>query len=380
MLVEKPAVLFRARKSRISVYMLPLMTLLALAMVGYTLYGIGNGDHTPEPAYGKGYEDPPQLDAYLRFIPPDVVSTWKAREFLVVMGIPSVDVDGRQRRRDLQRETCWQYNGVARQRNNFTGELLPLYLLAPHQSNGYEISESLWKEATKSHDVVILPTSDVRPSTRRRIGEGGSWGFQSEVVMSRKTYLWLQFALHMFPNASYIVKGDDDMFMHVPQYLADLRVMPRRGLYMGRMYRASLLWTTDDIVFAAGYCTTLSKDAAQAVVSYKPLAALLSKPYSIWHMMQYSSMSVMHEDIMVGRVLREKVKFEDLITVDMRSCKFHESGRRGIFTTVTQKSVVVHHIREEDYQRLWEWFDDNGRSHVPSQLHWFSETNAIVVC
>nr|CCC89244.1 unnamed protein product [Trypanosoma congolense IL3000] len=31
--------------------------------------------------------------AYFRFIPPDVVRTWKAREYLVVMGIPSIDID-----------------------------------------------------------------------------------------------------------------------------------------------------------------------------------------------------------------------------------------------------------------------------------------------
>ncbi|CCD15354.1 unnamed protein product [Trypanosoma congolense IL3000] len=319
-------------------------------------------------------------DTYLRLIPPDVVSTWRAREYLVVMGIPSVDVEGRQRRRDLQRETCWQYNGVARQRNNFTGELLPLYLLAVHQDNGYDISGLLRKEATKSHDVVILPTSDVRPTTRKRMGEGGSWGPEAQVVMSRKTYLWLQFALHMFPNAPYLVKGDDDMFMRVPQYLADLRVMPWRGLYMGRMYRASLLWTTDDIVFATGACFTLSNDVAQAFVSYKPLAALLSKTYSIWRIMQYFSMSANHEDIMVGRVLQEKLKLEGLITVNVGRCRFHGSRMRGLFTIVTQKSVVVHRIQEEDYQRLWKWFEEHGLPHVPSQIYWFSETQAALVC
>ncbi|CCD17233.1 unnamed protein product [Trypanosoma congolense IL3000] len=339
----------------------------------------GTSGCQPNTATEKDSLTPINYDTYLRFIPPDVVSTWKAREFLVVMGIPSVDIDARQRRRDLQRETCWQYNGVARQRNNFTGELLPLYLLAPHQSNGYEISESLWKEATKSHDVVILPTSDVRPSTRRRIGEGGSWGFQSEVVMSRKTYLWLQFALHMFPNASYIVKGDDDMFMHVPQYLADLRVMPRRGLYMGRMYRASLLWTTDDIVFAAGYCTTLSKDAAQAVVSYKPLAALLSKPYSIWHMMQYSSMSVMHEDIMVGRVLREKIKLDNLITIDVGRCRFHDvPNKTKVY--LTNNSVVLHHIGELHYFKLLRHFPTNATPPAPSPIRWVNGYTAILPC
>ncbi|CCD15399.1 unnamed protein product [Trypanosoma congolense IL3000] len=379
MLVEKPAVLFRARKSRISVYMLPLMTLLALAMVGYTLYGIGNGDHTPEPAYGKGYEDPPQLDAYLRFIPPDVVSTWKAREFLVVMGIPSVDVDGRQRRRDLQRETCWQYNGVARQRNNFTGELLPLYLLAPHQSNGYEISESLWKEATKSHDVVILPTSDVRPSTRKRIGEGGSWGLAAEIVMSRKTYLWLQFALHMFPNASYIVKGDDDMFMHVPQYLADLRVMPRRGLYMGRLNTYTRFWRSGALRYTLGYCTTLSKDVAQAVVSYEPLKRLVRTPYTTSKFFQFLDLAMFYEDVMVGRVLREKIKLDNLITIDVGRCRFHDvPNKTKVY--LTNNSVVLHHIGELHYFKLLRHFPTNATPPAPSPIRWVNGYTAILPC
>ncbi|CCD17039.1 unnamed protein product [Trypanosoma congolense IL3000] len=334
----------------------------------------------PNTAIGKDSLTPINYDTYFRFIPPDVVRTWKAREFLVVMGIPSIDIDARQRRRHLQRETCWQYDEVARQRNNFTGELLPLYLLAPHQDNGYEISGSLWKEATKSHDVILLPTCDVRPTTRKRMGENGTWGLEPEVVMSRKTYLWFQFALHMFPNAPYLVKGDDDMFMRVPQYLADLRVMPWRGLYMGRMFRARFLWKHDDIFFATGACFTLSNDVAQAFVSYKPLAALLSKPYSIWRIMQYFSMSANHEDIMVGRVLQEKLKLEGLITVNVGRCRFHGSRMRGLFTIVTQKSVVVHRIQEEDYQRLWKWFDDHQKSQVPTQLHWFSKTSAMLVC
>ncbi|CCD13064.1 unnamed protein product, partial [Trypanosoma congolense IL3000] len=149
----------------------------------------------PNTATGKDSLTPINYDTYFRFIPPDVVRTWKAREFLVVMGIPSIDIDARRRLHALQRATCWQYNEVARQRNSFTGEFLPLYLLAPHQDNGYEISESLWKEAAKSHDVIVLPTCDVRPTTRKRMGEGGSWGLEPELVMSRKTYLWFQFAL-----------------------------------------------------------------------------------------------------------------------------------------------------------------------------------------
>ncbi|CCD16618.1 unnamed protein product [Trypanosoma congolense IL3000] len=212
------------------------------------------------------------------------------------------------------------------------------------------------------------------------MGEGGSWGLEPEVVMSRKTYLWFQFALHMFPNAPYLVKGDDDMFMRVPQYLADLRVMPRQGLYMGLIYRPLFPWKPHHFVFATGVCFVLSKDAAQAFVSYKPLAALLSKPYSIWRIMQYFSVSARHEDVMVGHVLIRKIKFKGLITVNVGRCRLHGPGSNGLFPVVTPKSVVVFHIQEEDYQRLWKWFEDHGLPPAPSQLHWFTQTRAALVC
>ncbi|RNC35745.1 UDP-Gal or UDP-GlcNAc-dependent glycosyltransferase, partial [Trypanosoma cruzi] len=35
----------------------------------------------------------------LRYVPRDVVDTWKKRDFLIVLGIPAVDVEARQRRR-----------------------------------------------------------------------------------------------------------------------------------------------------------------------------------------------------------------------------------------------------------------------------------------
>ncbi|CCD14581.1 unnamed protein product [Trypanosoma congolense IL3000] len=170
------------------------------------------------------------------------------------------------------------------------------------------------------------------------------------------------------------------MFMHVPQYLTDLRVMPRQGLYMGLIYSPFFFWTVDAIVFATGACFTLSKDAAQALVSYKPLAALLSQLYSIWRIMQYLSVSAHHEDVKVGHVLIRKIKFKGLTTVNVGKCKLHGPGTDGLFTVVTPKSVVVFHIREEDYQRLWKWFEDHGAPPAPSELHWFSKTSAALVC
>ncbi|CBH13799.1 UDP-Gal or UDP-GlcNAc-dependent glycosyltransferase, putative [Trypanosoma brucei gambiense DAL972] len=183
----------------------------------------------------------------------------------------------------------------------------------------------------------MLPTNDVCSFSRRKIGEGGSWGVESELVMSRKTFLWLQFAVTAFPNVSYIVKGDDDVFVRVPQYLADLRVMPRNGLYMGRVYGATFFWRSGGIPFAAGYFTTFSRDVAEAVASYRPLERLLKAPYSIWRMRQYLSMSVLHEDVMTALVLQDKIRYKGLIIVDAAPCHFHNAGKGDVaqhFTSV----------------------------------------------
>ncbi|ORC86779.1 putative UDP-Gal or UDP-GlcNAc-dependent glycosyltransferase, partial [Trypanosoma theileri] len=60
----------------------------------------------------------------LRYIPHRTLETWRERDYLIVFGIPSVDINSRRRRRDLQRTTCWQFPGVARRANNFTGDML----------------------------------------------------------------------------------------------------------------------------------------------------------------------------------------------------------------------------------------------------------------
>ncbi|RNF11027.1 UDP-Gal or UDP-GlcNAc-dependent glycosyltransferase, partial [Trypanosoma rangeli] len=86
-------------------------------------------------------------DEALRHVPRSVVETWKERKFLIVLGIPSVDIEARRRRRNLQRSTCWRFPDVATRANEFRGAMLVLYLLARHSSNGYNYSAALQAEA-----------------------------------------------------------------------------------------------------------------------------------------------------------------------------------------------------------------------------------------
>ncbi|CBH13797.1 UDP-Gal or UDP-GlcNAc-dependent glycosyltransferase, putative [Trypanosoma brucei gambiense DAL972] len=364
------------RKPRASVLVLTTTFTMALIIIMWDIYHISEVHSNSSYDLLGTFEN----DYYLTLTPPSAVSIWKEREFLVIVGIPSVDRDEWQKRRNLQRRTCWQYAGVATLENNFTGELLPLYLLAPHQLNGYEISESLRDEASRTNDVVMLPTNDVCSFSRRKIGEGGSWGVESELVMSRKTFLWLQFAVTAFPNVSYIVKGDDDVFVRVPQYLADLRVMPRNGLYMGRVYGATFFWRSGGIPFAAGYFTTFSRDVAEAVASYRPLERLLKAPYSIWRMRQYLSMSVLHEDVMTALVLQDKIRYKGLIIANAAGCHFHNKAKEDIREAVSNRSVVVHHIREEDYEVLMDHFSNISERPQPYGVRWLRNDRAMVLC
>ncbi|ORC84482.1 putative UDP-Gal or UDP-GlcNAc-dependent glycosyltransferase, partial [Trypanosoma theileri] len=52
--------------------------------------------------------DATMMNESLRYIPHSTIETWRERDYLIVFGIPSVDIDSRRRRRDLQRTTCWQ--------------------------------------------------------------------------------------------------------------------------------------------------------------------------------------------------------------------------------------------------------------------------------
>ncbi|KAF8285097.1 hypothetical protein TcBrA4_0032890 [Trypanosoma cruzi] len=86
-------------------------------------------------------------DAALAHTPRRVVDTWSRQEYLIVLGILSVDYEARRTRRNLQRSTCWQFPGVATRANEFTGAMLVLCVLGRYPSHGYGYSAALLEEA-----------------------------------------------------------------------------------------------------------------------------------------------------------------------------------------------------------------------------------------
>ncbi|KEG05787.1 UDP-Gal or UDP-GlcNAc-dependent glycosyltransferase, partial [Trypanosoma grayi] len=132
-------------------------------------------------------------DESLRYIPPTVVRAWEASDFLIALGIPSVDMNARRRRRDLQRSTLWTFPGVATRANNFSGAMLVLYVFGRHPSHNFTYSLALQQEAAEWHDVIALPMNEGRPSTNKTIG-GGKWGNEAEIGLSRKVFRWFDMA------------------------------------------------------------------------------------------------------------------------------------------------------------------------------------------
>ncbi|KEG07863.1 UDP-Gal or UDP-GlcNAc-dependent glycosyltransferase [Trypanosoma grayi] len=296
----------------------------------------------------------------LQYVPRSVVRTWGERDFLIALGIPSVDMNVRRRRRDLQRSTLWTFPGVATRANNFTGAMLVLYVLARHPSHNFTYSAALLKEAAEWHDVIALPMNEGRPSTKKTIGGGGYWGMEAEIGLSRKVFLWFELAVRLFPRASYIAKGDDDSFIRVPQYLADLRTLPRTGVYWGYMHYRKLRKgnVTVKFYYAVGTCATLSRDVAESFVSYEPLQFMVSLPYAKEREADFVALKMSHEDMMVGYILYE-AQIPNYTLVRDSACRFHNLRHGWPFRPLTNLSVVVHDTTESEFVEVMERFKND---------------------
>nr|AHA85315.1 galactosyltransferase [Trypanosoma brucei] len=319
-------------------------------------------------------------DEYLTLVPEKTIKIWESSKYLVAAGIPSIDNKERFRRRGLQRSTCWTYGGVATRRNDFAGDLIPLYLLSPHERNDFILSDSVRAEAQKNHDIIVLPTFDVPSTNGKVIGELQSWGNEVELVMSKKTYLWLKFASNFFGTATYIMKADDDLFIRVPYYLSSLKLMPKHRLYMGWYGLTPEVFVDRWVPFIAGYCVTLSRDVADGVVNYSPLQRLVNTPYSESNIEDFREMAMFNEDVMVAVTLREKVGYSDLVTADIGRCHYISHLRRRLSKVVTEKTMVVHHIKEKDYGYLMKLFPNNSETPPPVVLQWKDKNFARGKC
>ncbi|RNF15647.1 putative UDP-Gal or UDP-GlcNAc-dependent glycosyltransferase [Trypanosoma conorhini] len=173
--------------------------------------------------------------------------------------------------------------------------------------------------------------------------------------------MWFHFALRTFPTASYLAKGDDDIFLRVPLYVAFLRLLPRRGIYMG--YHIGFVSfgkkRLPGVTFMVGWCYTLSRDVAEALVSYEPLRRLAYLPYTKEREEEFIFLRFEAEDFMVGWVLLQAVKIPSLIHVKVLPCHFHDVRNDTGHSQVVPTSMCVHHVQGDDYAALMARFGHN---------------------
>ncbi|PBJ74661.1 UDP-Gal or UDP-GlcNAc-dependent glycosyltransferase [Trypanosoma cruzi cruzi] len=172
--------------------------------------------------------------------------------------------------------------------------------------------------------------------------------------------MWFDLAHRLFPTARYIAKGDDDMFLRVPLFVAHLRLLPRRGIYMG--YHVALpsirKWLTGN-TFMIGWCYTLSRDVAEALVSYEPLRRLAYLPYSKERDEEFALLRFHSEDVMVAWVLENELKYNPMVYVKVLGCHFHDARNETGHSQVVPTSMCVHHVREDDYAALMARFGND---------------------
>ncbi|PWV03612.1 putative UDP-Gal or UDP-GlcNAc-dependent glycosyltransferase [Trypanosoma cruzi] len=146
-------------------------------------------------------------DAALAYIPRSVVDTWSRREYLIVLGVPSIDEEARRTQRNLQRSTCWRFPGVATRANDFTGALLVLYVIGRHPSHGYDYSPAMLEEAAQWNDVVALQMNEGLVTTNKTVGHYAFLELRRMSVLSRKVYMWFDLALRLFPDREVHCEG-----------------------------------------------------------------------------------------------------------------------------------------------------------------------------
>ena len=277
-------------------------------------------------------------------------------------------------------------------------------------------STALWQEALAHRNALWVDmVTDRRPTTKKKLGEGGNWGLPVEVGMSQKLILWLEYAYHAFPDVPYIMKGDDDTYLKVPQFLNDVRyiqrgrsgralseltrsdggsaALGRRELKSGRrifnsataaenyltvrateecVYWGSMRRWNGEVYFGAGMLFLLHRRLVQTVLEERPeynndVVRLASQDYAPRHAHSYFAAMMDHEDVMLGKLLAERrmrsnqlCPFGRAWHVWERWDRFHDV-RRGRAQNVTWATVAAHRCTPADFPYLHFFFQQEYR-------------------
>ncbi|KAF8304563.1 putative UDP-Gal or UDP-GlcNAc-dependent glycosyltransferase [Trypanosoma cruzi] len=320
-------------------------------------------------------------DAALAYIPRSVVDTWSRREYLVVLGIPSTDVEERRTRRNLQRTTCWRFPGVATRANDFTGAMLVLYVLGRHPSHGYDYSAAMLEEVAQWNDVVAA--ANERGPVRRQqnnwflrlLGCGSGCRYDParrtcgltlrsacslpRVTLQRVMMIYSSVCRYSLVTCAFCrAEGSTWDTTLVPPVL---------GTWACQVTRLCLAGATP--------CRGMWR---RRWVSYKPLRRLAYLPYSKERDHEFALLQFHGEDSMVGYVLENEVKYHPLVYVKVLPCHFLDARNETGHSQVVPSMMCAHHVREEDYAALMARFG-NDTSPV-ARVERISEDTIYPIC
>eukprot|EP01062_Namystynia_karyoxenos_P070096 TRINITY_DN65488_c0_g1_i1.p1 TRINITY_DN65488_c0_g1~~TRINITY_DN65488_c0_g1_i1.p1 ORF type:complete len:510 (+),score=118.08 TRINITY_DN65488_c0_g1_i1:71-1531(+) len=271
----------------------------------------------------------------------------RAREWNIVMGIPSIDTDTGARRRDFQRASWMQYSNVWHG-DNPSATVLVKYLLAYHPANDYKLRSSLLAEGRQHKDIIAfdMREGDPKPPPGWK-KDKKPWPV--EVGMSRKAYAWYCYVVDTY-RANWVIKGDDDEFMRTKLLELELNSLPfTERVYYGRvMYWGVAKGSSLKFPFSGGMSITMTFDLADWIRDSQ--YAEEGKEYY-------------HEDVMVGRWF-----FAARVAVNVvRDCRHHDVHKGANKQPIKADSLCIHHLGDskDEYVGLFRRFPDDRISATP---------------
>nr|CAJ17095.1 hypothetical protein Tb11.1160 [Trypanosoma brucei brucei TREU927] len=145
------------------------------------------------------------------------------------------------------------------------------------------------------------------------------------------------------------MKADDDIFIRVPLCLKYLEVLPREKLNMGRAVGYPKEFSDEVTWHTIGYASTLSRDVVRAIVDHEPLKDLVKSPIKFRHFETYIDFRALNEDIMIGEVIRNKLKVQVLLTSDMQDCRYMIYKVVSESSPTQTKMIVIDRLKEDYY-------------------------------
>ena len=371
-------------------------------------------------------------------------------DWLVVIGIPTVDNDVGFDRRRRQRASWLTYANVGRPctRSNCRSlagglSVMHRYLVGRHPDNDYRFTRQAQEEYRERRDVIFLALKEGKPTTVKISGGGGHWGLAAEVGMSRKAAAWYALAVR-YCGAHFVMKADDDSFirtvplsLHLQRFSTAAAVaswggseggalanerrsadvvqkeLERRNvsfpspaagvpggvpsLYWGRGMRWQAVKNDPHsaFTFVGGMAVTMSAHLVQHFAQQLRLAAAEAPPatetplgrrLTVFRLalrefvegesarVEYKSVNMDHEDVMVGRWFYDQgalarprsmpaaltaVSNRELAVATVSDCRFHDVHAGANQRLVGSDSLVVHHLRMHEYEQLRKRFVDD---------------------